>query len=172
MMKRTYRNVLAASTAALAIALAATLASAQPGPHGGHMGGPMGGPMGDHLGQVIESAKAQLNLNTSQQQTFVDAVALAKANFAAGRTEWQAVKNVLTDELAKDEPNLAAVAAAADKAQQDGLALRHQVRDAWLGLYATFTKEQKAVVKGMIQQHMAKMESFRQRMVERFSTGS
>jgi Spy/CpxP family protein refolding chaperone len=131
----------------------------------------MGGPSGDHLGQVIQSAQAQLNLNTSQQQMLASNVALTKANFAAGRQERQAVKDVLAGELAKDEPNLAAVAAAADKAQQTGLTLRHQVRDAWLALYATFTKEQKAVVKSMIQQHLAKMESFHQKMLEWHSTG-
>jgi Spy/CpxP family protein refolding chaperone len=170
-MNRTYRNVLATSAAALAFALVAVSASAQPGPHGGPMGGHMGGPMGDHLGRVIESAQAQLNLNTSQQQMFANNVALTKANFAAGRTERQAVKDALANELTKAEPDLAVVAAAADKAQQDGLALRHQVRDGWLALYATFTLDQKTVVKGIIQQHLARMESFRGKMMQHFSTG-
>ena len=128
-------------------------------------------PLATIWARCIESAQAQLNLNTSQQQMFANNVALTKSTFAAGREERQAVKKALTDELAKAEPDLAAVAAVADKAQQDGLARRHQVRDAWLALYATFTPEQKAVVKSMIQQHMAKMESFHQRMLQRFSTG-
>ncbi len=83
----------------------------------------------------------------------------------------QGVKDALAAELAKPEPDLAAVAAAADSAQQQALALRHQVRDAWLALYATFSPEQKAVVKGILQQHLAKMESFHQKMLERHSTG-
>ncbi len=170
-MERTYRNLLAASAAALALALVAAPASAQPGHHGGPMGGPMGGPFGDHLGQVIESAQAQLNLNSSQQQMFTSNVAQAKAAFAGARSQMQGVHDVLAAELAKPEPNLAAVAAAGDAAQQQMLTVRHQVRDSWLALYATFTPEQKAVVKGIIQEHLAKMDSIQQRMMQRHSSG-
>ena len=85
-MTRTYRNALGAAAAALALAFAAVPASAQPG----HHGGPAGGPFGDHLGQMIQSAQAQLNLNTSQQQMFANNVAQSKAAFAAGRTQMQA----------------------------------------------------------------------------------
>ena len=166
-MTRTYRNAVGAAAAALALAFAAVPASAQPGHHGGSAGGPFG----DHLGQMIQSAQVQLNLNTSQQQMFANNVAQSKAAFAAGRTQMQGVKDVLAAELAKPEPDLAAVAAAGDKAQQQALALRHQVRDGWLALYATFSPDQKAVVKGILQQHLAKMESFHQKMLERHSSG-
>jgi Spy/CpxP family protein refolding chaperone len=166
-MERTYRNLLAASAAALALALVAAPASAQPG----HHGGPMGGPFGDHLGQVIEGAQAQLNLNSSQQQMFANNVAQSKAAFAGARSQMQGVHDVLAAELAKPEPNLAAVAAAGDAAQQQMLTVRHQVRDSWLALYATFTPEQKAVVKNIIQDHLARMDSFHQRMMQRQSSG-
>ena len=166
-MKRTYRNLFAASAAALTLALVAAPASAQPG----HHGGPMGGPFGDHLGQVIEGAQAQLNLNSSQQQMFTNNVAQSKAAFAGGRSQMQGVRDALTAELAKPEPDLAAVAAVADGAQQQMQTIRHQVRDAWLALYTTFTPEQKAVVKDIIQQHLAKMDSVHQRMMQRHSSG-
>lgn len=165
-MTRNYRNALAASAAALAFALAAAPASAQPGHHPG-----ADGSFGDHLGHVIQSAQAQLNLNTSQQQLFANNVAATKAAFATGRTYRQSVKDTLATELAKTEPDLAAVAAAADNAQQQGLALRHQVRDGWLALYATFTPDQKAVVKGIIQQHLARMQSIQEKMMQHFSAG-
>ena len=165
-MTRTHRNALAASAAALALAVTAVPALAQ-GPHGG----PMGGPFGDHLGHVIQSAQADLKLNTSQQQMFANNVAQSKAVFAGAHTQMQGVKDALAAELAKPEPDLAAVAAAADSAQQQALQARHQVRDGWLALYATFSPEQKAVVKGIIQQHLAKMETIHQRMMERHSTG-
>jgi hypothetical protein len=42
------------------------------------------------------------------------------------------------------------------------------VRDQWLALYATFSPEQKAVVKTLIQERLAKAESFRERMREKF----
>ena len=166
-MERTYRNLLAASAAALTLALVAAPASAQPG----HFGGPMGGPFGDHLGRVIESAQAQLNLNSSQQQMFTNNVAQAKAAFAGAQSQMQAVRDTLAAELAKPEPNLAVVAAAGDAAQQQMLTVRHQLRDAWLALYATFTPEQKSVVKGILQEHLARMDSFHQRMMQRRATG-
>ena len=166
-MERTYRNVLAASAAALTLALVAAPASAEPGHHGGGMDGAFG----DHLGHVIESAQVQLKLNSSQQQMFANNVAQTKAAFAGGRSQMQGVKDTLAAELAKPEPDLAAVAAAADGAQQQMLTVRHQVRDAWLALYATFSPEQKAVVKGIIQEHLAKMDSVHQRMMQRHSSG-
>jgi len=166
-MERTYRNLLAASAAALTLALVAAPASAQPA----HHAGPMSGSFGDHLGRVIESAQAQLNLNSSQQQMFANNVAQTKAAFAGGRSQMEGVKSALAAELAKPEPDLAAVAAAGDAAQQQMQAVRHQVRDSWLALYATFTLEQKAVVKGIIQQHLAKMQSIQQKMMQNNSTG-
>ena len=66
-------------------------------------------------------------------------------------------------ELAKTEPNLAAAAAVADDAWPQGWALRHQVRDEWLKLYAAFSAEQKAVVGDLLQKRMDRMEAFRQK---------
>ena len=48
----------------------------------------------------------------------------------------------LAAELAKAEPDLAAVAAVGDDVQAKNLALRHQVRDAWLAVYSTFSPDQ------------------------------
>ena len=121
------------------------------------------------LGHAIASAQAQLNLNTSQKLMFDNALAQSKAARETGRALHQKVKDSLTAELAKTEPDLAAVAAVADGVQQQGIALRHQVRDAWLQLYATFSPDQKAVVRDMLQNHLAHMESFRQKLKERLS---
>jgi len=171
---RTYsqspRRVIAATAAALAFAFAGA-ASAQPfGGPGGH-GGPMGG--GDDMfGPLIAHAKANLNLNTSQQTMFDAAVAQSKAAHEQGRALMQKVKDAMTAELAKTEPDLAAIAAAADDARAQGQALRKQVRAQWLNLYATFTPDQKAVVRDMLQKRMARMESFRQKMREHFQGGT
>jgi Spy/CpxP family protein refolding chaperone len=73
----------------------------------------------------------------------------------------------MTTELAKAEPDLSAVAAVSDDVQASNSALRKQVRATWLALYATFTPDQKAIVKTSLQNRMAKMESFRQKMLER-----
>ena len=85
----------------------------------------------------------------------------------AGRALHDKVKATLQAELAKAEPDLAAVAAAADAAIDQGRAQRKAIRAEWLALYGTFTVEQKAVVKEMLQKHVARSESFREKMRDR-----
>ncbi len=66
-MTRTYRNALGAAAAALALAFAAVAGWAQPG----HHRGPAGGRRSAIIGPGdCKARKAQLNLNTSQQQMF------------------------------------------------------------------------------------------------------
>ena len=96
-----------------------------------------------------------------------NAVAQAKAARDTGRANMQTVKDAMTAELAKAEPDLAVVAAVADNVQASNSALRKQVRNTWLALYATFTPDQKAIVRDTLKQRMARMESFHQKMLER-----
>ncbi len=167
------QRVAAAAAATLVLALAGGALAQPAGGHGGPHPGMMGAGGGDEmLGHVIAHAQSQLKLNTSQSGMFDNAVAQTKAAHATGRSLHQQVKDALTAELAKPEPDLAAVAAAADSTQQQGIALRRQVRDAWLQLYATFSPEQKAVVRDLIQQHMTRMAAFQQKMKARMSGGS
>lgn len=149
------KTVLAATAAAGLIGLGAA-AQAQPmhrGPHGG----------GDVI-MAIARLQNQLNLNTSQQTMWDNAVAAGKSARASAQANHQNVANVLNAELAKPEPDLAAVAAAADAAQAQNTALRHQVRAAWLSLYATFSTAQKTVVKTAIQQRLARMAQWHTKM--------
>ena len=172
MLQHKLRRTVVVVASALAMALGATAVLAQPagglpGPHGHGHGGP-----GDMIGHLIVSAQSQLNLNTSQQQMFDAAVASTKAAFQQGRTLHQSVKDALTAELAKSEPDLAAVAAAADNVRAQREALRQQVRAQWLALYATFSTDQKTVVKNLIQQRMAQAEAFRANMMQRWQNGA
>lgn len=139
------------------------VASARPFHHG-HGGG------GDVVMSIMR-LKDQLNLNTSQQTMWDNAVAAGKAARATARTNMQKVHDTLTAELAKPEPDLAAVSAAADSARNANAALHGQVRDAWLNLYATFTPDQKTVVKNALSQRMAKMEQRHEKMMQRHSNG-
>ena len=163
------RRIALAATAALALSLAATASSAQPG--GGAMhGGP--GMHGMHRGiemlpRMLERAKESLHLNTSQQTMWDSVVAQGKAAREVGRANRLKVKEALKAELAKAEPDLAAVAAAADGVEQQNRASHRRVRDQWLALYATFSPEQKAVVRDLLQRKVARAESFHQRMRER-----
>jgi Spy/CpxP family protein refolding chaperone len=165
---RTIRTIAGIAAVAVATGFGSAAALAQPtgvahGPHGHHgRGGP-----DEMIGHLIAHAKARLNLNTMQQGMFDTAVADSKAAREAGRALHEKVKATLQAELAKPEPDLAAVAAAADAAIDQGRDKRKAIRAEWLALYATFTVEQKAVVKEMLQKRLARGESFREKMRER-----
>ena len=159
MTKRVASRVAALSAAALLTI--SGIAAAQP--HRGHHG-PMGG--GDVV-MAIAGLKSELNLNTSQQTMWDNAVAAGKAARDTGRAHRQKVHDALTAELAKAEPDLAAVAAASDAARDAAAAAHRQVRSAWLNLYSTFTPEQKAVVKNAILDRLSRMEQFREKMKQR-----
>lgn len=161
-MNHRIRTGLAATAAVVLVGLGG-IVYAQPG-HFGHRGG------GDFV-TAIAALKGQLNLNMSQQTMWDSAVAAGKSARETARTNMQNVRSVLTAELAKAEPDLAAVAAAADTARAQDSVLRHQVRDAWLNLYGTFSPDQKAVVKAAIEQRLARMDQWRAKMLQRHGQG-
>jgi len=170
-----FRRITATAAVALAMTLGAGAALAQPagGPYGpGHGAGPGPGAGPGHgdamIGHLIERAKTQLNLNSPQQLAFDAAVANAKATRESARTLHQNTRDAVKAELAKPEPDLAVVAAIADGAEQQGRALRNQVRNVWLTFYTnSLNKEQKAIVVDMLKKRMAHAESFREHMRER-----
>lgn len=153
------KRVLTATIGVIGIAglAAAALAQVPPHMHGGH----------DPVG-VIQALHDQLNLNTSQQQQWDSAIAQTQAAREAARTAWGQLKSATQAELAKPEPDLAALAAQADAIQAQTASTRKAVRDTWLALYATFTPQQKAVVRDAINARMARMAQFRARMQQRF----
>ena len=116
---------------------------------------------------MLQRIQAKLNLNTSQQQQWDAAVAQSKSVHQAMRANFQQLKAATQAELAKPEPDLAAVAAVADQVQQQNIALRKQARAAWLALYGTFSPEQKATVRDAINARLTRMEAFRQHMRDR-----
>ena len=113
---------------------------------------------------VLQRIQAKLNLNTSQQQQFDAAVAQSKTVHDAIRANFQQLKTAAQAELAKADPDLAALASLSDQVQQQNIAQRKQARAAWLALYGTFSAEQKATVRDAINARMARMDAFRQRM--------
>ena len=158
----TLRGIAGVAAIAMATAFGSGAALAQPagGPHGPGGADAM-------IGHLIAHAKAQLNLNTMQQGMFDKAVADSKAARETARALHQKVRDAAQAELAKPEPDLAAIAAAADAAAEQGRALRKPIRNEWLALYDKFSPEQKAVVRDLLQKRMARAESFRERMRER-----
>jgi hypothetical protein len=135
-------------TAVLAAALCATMpALAQPLPEG--------------LFAMVGNIKAQLNLNTSQQQQWDAVMAQSKAAREAARANFTQLHTALQAELAKSEPDLAAVAVVGDGVHQQNTALHKQARDAWLALYANFTREQKALVRDAIKAGLERLAARR-----------
>lgn len=167
-MKKLRTSNLVALAAATVLGLTGMVALAQP------MGGP-GGPHGPRGGMDIEhvllGVKAQLALNTSQQLSWDNAVAQTRAAHDAGRANGQKLHDAMSAELAKAEPDLAAMAALADSMHATNQSLRQGVRTQWLQIYATFSPEQKAIVRDALSKQMARMESFGARMREHMQRG-
>jgi len=145
------KKLLLAITAAAGISAVAFHALAQaPGHHG----------RGDPIA-MIAALKDKLNLNTSQQQQWDSIVAQAQGARQAAHAAFDQLKAATQAELAKAEPDLAALAAPADAVHQQNATARKSVRDAWLALYATFSTDQKAVVRDAIVAKLARLEQFR-----------
>lgn len=155
-MKQPFASRLAALAAA-AVLTASGGALAQPAHPHAH-----GGPGGD-VAMAIAALKGQLNLNTSQQQMWDNAVAATRAAREQGRANLQQLHDTLATELGKAEPDLAAVAAAGDQVRTQNATLHKQVRDNWLAIYATFSPDQKATVRDALRSRMARMDQMRQK---------
>ncbi len=149
------RTRIGIAASALFLSLAAGNAAAQGPVMMGHRGGA-------HFEAVIAQLRSQLNLDTSQQVMWDNALAATKAAREQGRSLHQSVHAAAQAELAKPEPDLAAMATIMDDALDQGRALRKGVRDQWLRLYATFSPAQKAVVRNALKAKLERFERFRQ----------
>lgn len=161
---------LAAFAASAVLALTGAVAVAQPGGGPGHGPGP-GHAGGMEVEHVLARVKGELNLDTSQQLMWDNAAAQTKSARETGLAGMQKVHEAMAAELAKTEPDLAAVAAVADGVHAGNQARRQVVRNQWLQIYATFTPAQKAVVRNALAQQMARMESVAARMKARMQPG-
>ncbi len=151
--------LLALAAAAGISAIAFQVMAQAPGPHHGP---------GDPIA-MIAALKDKLNLNTSQQQQWESVVAQTLAAKQTGRASFDQLKAATQAELAKAEPDLASLAAQTDAIHQQNATVRKAVRDSWLALYATFTPDQKAVVRDAMVAKLGRMEQFRAHMKERFA---
>jgi Spy/CpxP family protein refolding chaperone len=159
-----FRNTMLLGTSAWALAFGAfaQTPSAPPAHFGPHFAHPLA---------ALMQVKDQLNLNTSQQQQWDAALAQSKSAHASARSNGEQVKNAMQTELAKADPDFAAVAAVADSVEQQNSVVRKQARTAWLALYGTFTPEQKAIAKDAIKARSARFDTMRERMKARHGGG-
>jgi hypothetical protein len=110
---------------------------------------------------MLGKAKSDLKLNTSQQLQWDAVVAQTKAAHDAGRTDFEQLKTALQAELAKPEPDFAALATLADGIRDRHAAVHKQTRNAWLALYAPFTPDQKAIARDTIKAGIDRMRERR-----------
>ena len=113
---------------------------------------------------VIAGLQAQLNLNTSQQLQFNNALAESKAARDAMRSGFAQLKAATQTELAKSAPDLTSLAALSDQVQQQNSGVRKKARAAWLAVYDTLSADQKVVVRDAISASIAQAEASRAQM--------
>jgi len=164
------RLTLAVALSALALGTIAAL-KLPAGPMPGNDLGPSlhamhDGDIGPTLPRVLERAKPSLHLDAAQQRLWDDVAARSKVAREAARTGRQQAKDTLVSELAKAEPDLKVIAGAADPVLLESQAERLKARDLWLDLYARFSPEQKAVVRDLLRDRLARAEAFHDRIRE------
>lgn len=164
-LSRSRRPMLVAAGMLVALTLAAAGPVRAAGPQAAPMGGPPG--PGGLVEHVLATLKDKLALDTSQQVTFdsITAQTIAARDQAfAARAD---IRAKVDAELAKSEPDLAAIASIVDGAEAQGQVARRQLRDQWLGFYANLRADQKAIVRDAIRERLARMDGMREHMRER-----
>lgn len=114
-------------------------------------------------------AKERLNLTPEQSAQWDFAVQQTRAAAEAMKGSRRQLKEATKAELAKPEPDLAALAALGDDIQARNQQARHAARAEWLKLYGSMSGVQKSTVRDFMVKRMERMEQFRQHMRERFS---
>jgi len=115
---------------------------------------------GARFEHMLTALKGKLALNTSQQLVWDNAFAQSLAARDSARTGRARLRDLMHVELAKTEPDLARIAVLADDVRANTLAVRRQARDEWLKLYATFTPDQKLVIRDLAKKRMERFARF------------
>lgn len=131
------------------------------GPGGGmHMSGGM-------VEHILAQMKDRLALDSSQQQMFETARAQTLAARDQALAQRAGIRATIDAELAKPEPDLAAIAAMFEGAEEQTRASRRQARDQWLKLYANLRADQKVLVRDALRERVSHADTSRERIRER-----
>ncbi len=138
--------------------------------HGYHHGHRGEGPdfMMGRLGKLHD----QLKLTPEQEKLWRQDEEKTREMAKEMRASREKVHDAMKKELAKSEPDLAAVAKISDEAESRRLKARHEVRDLWLKLYADLSPQQKAVAADFLRDRLARAEHFREKFKERYKEKS
>ena len=105
----------------------------------------------------------QLKLTPEQDGLWRQAEAKTRDSMKQMREAHGKMHEALKRELAKSEPDFAAVAAISDEGEEQRLQARHEMRDLWLKVYAGLSPEQKTMVRDFMRERLAKAERFREK---------
>lgn len=125
---------------------------------------------GEHEFLPIQEIHDKLHLTGEQEKTWQALAQKTKDMRMSGRDQRNEIKSQAKQELDKAEPDLARIAALADRSMDEQTARRRQLRDEWLKLYAQLSPEQKLVVRDALKARMAKMDTFRDKFKQRRDT--
>lgn len=150
-------KVLSALGAALVLGSGVAMAMPGHGPGRGH--GP--GFDGPGIGMVIERLHDKLNLNPDQEAKWQQLRKDARDQFQRMRESRKRIQEMVSAELAKPAPDLVAINAAVDAAQDEGHAAMKRARHNAVDFYGTLTPEQQAIVIGAMKERKERMEKHR-----------
>lgn len=153
------RGITAISAVLFAAVLATGLGVEQawasgPGGHFGQGGGILAG---------LEKIHTKLQLTAVQEAAWQEAVSLGTSINGQVQSLHTQAKAAADAELAKAQPDLAALAQQSDATHQQVAALHKQVRDKWLAVYATLSADQKTIVADFLRQRQQRFEQFRRK---------
>ena len=112
----------------------------------------------------MEKVHGKLQLTAVQETAWQEAVSLAASIGGQAQALHQQMRTAVSTELAKAQPDLAALAQQGDSTHQQVAALHKQVRDKWLALYATLSAEQQGQVADFLRQRLQRSDKMGNRM--------
>lgn len=125
------------------------------------------GPDGAHFMNRLGKVHDQLKLNPQQEAAWKQAEEKSSETMKQMRDSHGKTREAMKQELAKSEPDFAAVARLADKSQESGFKARREARDLWLKLYAELSPEQKIVARDFVRERLARADSMRDKFKRR-----
>ncbi len=129
------------------------------------MAEPMG--RGGHEFLPLRDIHDKLHLAADQEKSWQTLEQKTKDLRMSGQNRRNELKSQTKQELDKAEPDLARLAALADRSMDEQTARMRELRGEWLKFYAQLAPEQKLVVRDAIKARMAKAEMFREKFKQR-----
>lgn len=109
----------------------------------------------------LERLERALKLAPEQRQAWQAIAAKRRALWRERRQGWRATRQALQAELAKPAPDLARVAAVRDQARAQERHARRELEGLQLRLYASFSPQQKLVLRDFLKARLARAEQRR-----------